>query len=118
MATLAIQFPVFQRAMRVIGAISNDNPATVVTTIDHQYITGMIVRLNLPKGYGMDQANQLYAPIIVVDDVTFTIDIDTTHFEPFSVPVTFPQDRQYPQVTPIGSINSILTAATQNRLPY
>ena len=118
MAILAQQNPVFQQAMRIIQSISKSFPASVVTTFPHQYITGMIVRLNVPVGYGMVQANQLYAPIIVTGATTFTIDIDTTYFEPFEAPVAFTQNRQYAQVTPVGEINSILRAATQNVLPY
>lgn len=83
MSILADQNPVFQRAMRVISSITNDYPAVVTTTFAHQYLTGLIVRLNIPKGYGMTQANQLYGPIIVTGDSTFTIDIDTTYFDPF-----------------------------------
>jgi len=118
MAILAQQFPVFQKAMRIIDSITNAYPAAVTTTFDHQYITGMIVRLNVPTGFGMLQANQLYGPIIVTGDTTFTIDIDTTYFDAFSAPVTYPLSYQYAQVTPIGEVSSMLTAATQNVLPY
>lgn len=86
MSILAIENPVFQRAMRIISNVTNANPAVVTTTFDHQYLTGMIVRLIIPKGYGMTQANQLYAPIVVTGDTTFTIDIDTTMFDRFASP--------------------------------
>ncbi len=115
---LAQQFPVFQKAMRVISAITNANPAAVTTTFNHQYITGMIVRLNIPEGFGMVQANQLYGPIIVTGNTTFTIDIDTTNFDVFAAPSSFPFNRQYAQVTPIGELNVTLKAATANVLPY
>ena len=118
MSILAVQDPVFQRAMRVISSITNDYPAVVTTTFAHQYLTGLIVRLNIPKGYGMTQANQLYGPIIVTGDTTFTIDIDTMYFDVFAYPSTFPENQQYPQVTPIGETNDILSNATQNVLPY
>jgi len=86
MSILAEANPVFQRAMRVISSITNANPAVVTTTFDHQYLTGLIVRLNIPKGYGMSQANQLYGPITVTGSTTFTIDIDSTLFDTFIVP--------------------------------
>jgi hypothetical protein len=41
------------------------------------------MRLNIPKGYGMQQANQLQGEITVTGDTTFTIDIDTTQMDPF-----------------------------------
>ena len=118
MAILAQPFPVFQKAMRIISAITNANPASITTTFDHQYITGMIVRLNIPAGFGMVQANQLYGPIIVTGSTTFTIDIDTTKFDVFAAPSTYPLNRQYAQVTPVAELNSTLKAATQNVLPY
>lgn len=82
MAILATRLPVYQPAMRIISSVTNANPAVVTTTFNHQYQSGLIVRLNIAPGYGMQQANQLYGPIIVTGDTTFTIDIDTTNFEP------------------------------------
>lgn len=118
MAVLAIQRPVFKPAMRIISAITNSFPATVTTSFDHNYVTGTIVRLNIPPGFGMLQANQLIGPVTVTGDTTFTIPIDTTYFDVFATPATFPQSYQHAQVTPVGEINSLLTEATRNVLPY
>lgn len=118
MAILAQQYPVFQQAMRIISNVTNDFPAEVTTTFNHQYQDGMIVRLIIPDGYGMVQANRLYGKIIVTGDTTFTIDIDTTNFYAYATPSTYPQNRQYAQVIPIGEITSKLNSATRNVLPY
>ena len=118
MAILAQRFPVYQPSMRIIASISNANPAVVTTTFAHQYLTGTIVRLNFPLGYGMEQANQLTGEIVVTGSTTFSINIDTTLFDPFKTPVTFPEDTQYPQVVPIGENSLTLKAATVNSLPY
>jgi hypothetical protein len=83
MSILVNTRPIFQRAMRVISSITNANPAVVTTTTNHQYITGMIVRLNIPKGFGLEQANQKYGQITVLTDTTYSIDIDTTLMDPF-----------------------------------
>lgn len=83
MSTLVVNQPTFQRAMRVISSITNANPAVVTTTTDHQYLTGMVIRLNIPKGFGMQQANQLYGTITVTGDTSFSIDIDTTNMDRF-----------------------------------
>lgn len=83
---LADPNPVFQPAMRIISDITNANPAAVTTTFAHQYTTGIIARLNIPKGFGMVQANQLYGPINVTGATTFTIDIDSTNFGRFMSP--------------------------------
>ena len=121
----AVPFPMFQRSMRNILSITQAHEALVTTTFDgttpgnHQYATGLIVRLIIPDGFGMVQANQLYGPITVVNDTQFTIPIDTTQMDPFVVPDEYPGDYLTPaQVVPIGEVNSILTMATQNTLPY
>lgn len=122
MAIYAIAYPVYQPAMRAILTITNAFPALVTTTIDgvvpadHDYITGTIVRLDIPPGFGMTQANQLFAPITVVSPTTFTIEINTTNFDAFTTPVNWPESFQKAQSLPIGEINSILTAAVQNVL--
>jgi len=118
MAILAQQLPTFQPAMRIISAVTKANPASVTTTFNHQYLTGAIVRLNIPTGFGMVQANQLYAPIIVTGNTTFTIDINTTQFDVFAAATSYPHNRQSASVTPVGEISSMLSSAVQNVLPY
>lgn len=115
---LSIPFPVFQPAMRIVSNITNDYPAVVTTTINHNYKTGAIVRLYVPNGYGMIQANKLYASIIVLTDTTFSINLDTTLFSAFTTPITFPEDTQYSQCVPLGEVNSTLNSSTKNVLPY
>lgn len=118
MAIYAQQYPVFQPSMRIISAITNANPATVTTTFDHQYINGTIIRLDIPAGYGMLEANQLFGHIAVTGSTTFTIAIDTTQFSAFVVPVSYPYNEQQAQCVPIGEINETLRAAVENTLPY
>lgn len=121
----AVPFPMFQRAMRNILSISQGYPATVVTTFDgtnpgdHQYQTGLIVRLLIPEGFGMTQADQLSGPITVISASSFTLPIDTTLFDPFVVPAYNPGHNGTPaQVIPTGEVNELLSEATQNVLPY
>ena len=116
MAILALTDPIFQPAMRIISAITNSYPATVTTTFDHDYITGTIVRLVIPPGFGMVQADALSGPIVVTGPTTFTVDLDTTYFDAFVIPVAFPLSYQHAQVLAIGEVNAILTAATDNVL--
>lgn len=118
MAILAFPNPVFKPAMRIIQSITNGFPASVTTTFAHNYLTGVIIRLDIPPGYGMQEANQLFGAIEVTSSTTFLIPVDTTFFTPFAVPVTYPYDRQYAQTVPFGEVNEILTQAVQNVLPY
>jgi hypothetical protein len=121
----AVQFPTFQRAMRNILSITQAEQALITTTFDginpgdHQYSTGLTVRLIIPNGFGMTQANQLEGPITVVNDTQFTMPIDTTNFDAFAIPPRNPGNYGTPaQVVPVGEVNDILTMATQNVLPY
>lgn len=115
MAYQAIAFPTFQPSMRIITAITQTFPAQVTTSFPHQYLDGTIVRLYIPKGYGMLQANQLTGIIVVTSPTTFNININTTSFDAFMIPA--PQ-KQFAQVVAIGEVNETLLAAVQNVLPY
>lgn len=118
MAILAQQFPVYQPAMRIISNISNAQQAVVTTTFAHQYLNGTICRIWIPTGYGMYQINNLYAPITVTGSTTFSIAIDSTQFQTWSTPASWPNTAQYAVVVPIGELSGQLTAAVQNVLPY
>lgn len=120
-----IEFPTFQRAMRNILSITQAEEALITTTFDgttpgnHQYASGLIVRIYVPDGFGMTQINQLEGPIVVVNDTQFRIPIDTTNFDAFVIPDRQPGNLATPaQVVPFGEVNEILTMATQNVLPY
>lgn len=116
--SFAYRFPIFQPAMRVISSISNSFPVTITTTFNHQYVSGLIVRIDIPPKLGMQQINQQFGPITVTGDTTFTIPIDTTYYDVFTLPAGFPPSYQDAQAIPIGEISSIIYAATQNVLPY
>lgn len=117
MVILAQTNPVYQPAMRIIAAITNNYPAQVTTTFAHNYQTGEVLRLNIPTGFGMVQANHTYGSIIVISPISFTIDIDTTTFDPFAIPPINPGHfYTQAQVTPIGEQNNMLTAAARNVL--
>ena len=122
-----VQYPTFQPALRVITAVTNSFPVTVTTLLMHQYQTGLIVRLIIPTGFGMVQANQLEGDITVLNDTQFTMNIDTTNFDPFTIPSLVQINGYYfvsggnvgpATVVPVGEINSLLTESTQNVLPY
>ena len=120
----AYHHPIFQPAMRIILSITNANPAVVTTSYDglvhgaHYYHNGTIVRLDIPVADGMQEANQFFGPISVIDQYSFSIPLDTTHFTPFSIPnVSDPHIVVCAQVVPIGESNDTLKAATRNVLP-
>jgi hypothetical protein len=113
----AIQSPVYGPAMRIITAITNANPAVVTTSFPHNYVTGTIVRLDIPPLDGMQQANQSTGVIVVLSPTTFAMSIDTTFYDVFAIPMApAPTDQICAQVVPIGEDNGQLTAAVQNLL--
>jgi len=113
--TYAVMNPVFQPAMRIITAITKAYPAAVTTSFAHNYLTGLIVRLYVPAGYGMLQANFLFGAITVNGPTTFTIDIDTRTFDTYTTPIGSPWYlSKYASVVPVGEINSSVYQATHN----
>lgn len=119
----AVESPTYQPSMRPILSITQTNPLVITTTFDgivagdNQYETGLIVRLVIPFVYGMVQANNILAPITVIDTSSFSVDVDGTNFDPFVIPSLTPMNIGFvAQVIPVGEVNEILTEATQNVL--
>lgn len=125
--------PVFTPATRLIAAISQSNPAIVTTAITintiaqpnvvvygtHGYVTGTIVRLDIPPSCGMQQITGMFGSITVTGANTFTIPIDTTNFTPFAIPaMPLPFVNTCALIVPIAEENGQLNAAVQNVLPF
>ena len=113
----AIEYPQFQPAMRIVTAITNGFPCIVTTSFDHNYKTGLVVRLDIPETYGMQQANQLFAPITYIDDTNFSMPIDTTYFDAFIVPAPVVIST-LAQAVPIAEDSSQLYQAVRDVVPY
>lgn len=103
--------PVYQPARRIISAITNSDPAIVTTTFPHNFFTGTIVRILVPKFCNMEQINKQTGTITVIDDVTFSITIDSTFYDAYVTPdpnnppygYNPAQDMNAGQVMPIGT---------------
>jgi len=81
-------------------------------TESNTYIPGMLVRLTVPNSYGMYQANNLTGQIVFVSGLNFTLNIDSSQFDPFIVP---PITAQQPaSMSPAGSRNLTYGNSTQN----
>ena len=112
----AVQFPTFQPAMRIVTAISQSNPAVITTSFAHQYNSGIIVRLDIPIANGMQEISSIpyppkSYPITIVDGTNFSVPVDSTTFQAFV-------NNECTCVVPVGEINSQLTDAERNVLPY
>jgi hypothetical protein len=55
----------------------------VPSTGANTYVLGQVVRLTVPRTWGMFQANGLMGKIMAVDSSTMTLNIDSTYFDTF-----------------------------------
>ena len=121
----AIEFAPFQPAMRCILSITNSFPVVITTTYDgvnpgeHGYHQHAIMRLYIPRGWGMQPLNHFKGVICVTSPTTFTMDIDTTLFDPLVMPTVQPTLwATPPQVVPVGRVSQLYKYSTNNVLPY
>lgn len=56
---------------------------TVPSTGSNTYVVGQLVRLTVPRTWGMYQANGLIGRILAIDTSTMTLNIDSTNFDVF-----------------------------------
>jgi hypothetical protein len=92
---------------RIITAITNANPAVVTTSNPHGYSTGFNVRIVFPfpntGSFGMPQINNQTGVISVLSPTTFSISIDTSKYDIFSIGTSL----ESPQVIPIGQYTNV-----------
>jgi hypothetical protein len=113
----ALTNPSFMPAVRDITAITQSYPLQVTTSFPHGYLSGLIVRILIPNYFGMTILNKIKGSIVVTGSTTFTMAIDSTHFDPFIVPSSQPGNNYTPaQVTPVGEDSDQLTQSFVNIL--
>lgn len=91
-----------------ITAITRSFPMVVTFSINpvtasNSYIPGQLVHLNVPRTYGMSQADGLTGRILVVGSTTIALNIDSQLFDSFVVPTG--NVEQPATFTPAGSQN-------------
>ena len=72
---------------QLITAITQANPMVVTVADAGTYVVGQQIKLTIPNGYGMTQANQLNGTIIAISGLNFTINQNSRAFSAFVVPV-------------------------------
>lgn len=90
-----------------ITAITNDYPAVATISVNsvtasNTYIANQLVKLVIPYGYGMQQANGLVVKILNVDGLNIYLDIDSRKFDTFSEPAS---GQKPATMAPAGSKN-------------
>lgn len=94
--------------MLLISAITNTNPmvVTIIDSIYNTYIVGQLVCLTVPPKYGMFQANELTGEIIGISGTNFTLNINASGFDVFSIPS--------PSLPPASTPASLAPAGARN----
>lgn len=97
-----------QPTMRLVTVITKDSPASVTTSFDHGYSSGLKVRFYIPSYYGMTQLDEQIGSITVTGSDTFTVDIDTRKFDTFAAPVAAWYQNRCALVIPVtGTVQDI-----------
>jgi len=98
---------IFIPSTLIITAISQSYPMNVTCTVPvtgaNTYIPGQVVIFKIPYLYGMQQLNNMQGQITLINGLVFTININSSNFDSFSVPsgnVTEPAS-----MVPAGSRN-------------
>ncbi len=91
-----------------IIAITQSRPAVITCVLDgvtdaNTYREGMLLRLFIPSDYGMQQAANRVVRIISVNGLNFTVDMDSSLYDPFVIPAT--GKPQPASMAPAGSQN-------------
>ena len=91
----------------LITAITKAYPAVITAEVDdvtayNSYIAGQQITLTIPFEYGMQQANGLTVKILEVDNLDFSVDMNSISFDAFSIPMDADQVASF---APAGSSN-------------
>lgn len=88
------------RAYPMVVSVEIGNEATEANT----YIVGMLVKLTVPRRYGMFQANGLQGEIIAISGSDFSLKLDSSRFDVFTIPSGI-KIEQPASIAPAGSRN-------------
>jgi len=106
--------PLFYPRRRTPVQITQAVQAVVTTSVQHDYTVGQQVRFRIPAAWGMIELDGMTGTIVArniavgVGNNTFTVDIDTTGFTPFAMPLTAAAPFTPAEVVPVGETASAL----------
>jgi hypothetical protein len=96
--------PLFYPQRTAITGITAANPIVVSTATNHGFTVGQQIRLEVPRVFGMVEANNLSGVITAVTATTFTIgSIDASAFTAFAWPAVTSLPFTHAYAIPIGS---------------
>ncbi len=99
--------PQFYPRRRFITGMTAASNMVITMSVTHGFTVGQAVRLIVPAGYGMVEANTLIGNITAIDTTvttgnTITVDIDSSAFTAFAFPVTADVPFTPALVIPVG----------------
>lgn len=89
----------FYPSINSITGINNSVNAVITVLNTNDLTVGQVIRINVPRTYGMLQIDDQIANIVSVGSNSYTVDIDSTNFDTFSVPISPEQEAL---LVPIG----------------
>lgn len=92
--------------------ISLSRPCIVTTQTAHGFFNGLFVSFFFPSNFGMQQLIGNSYQITVIDSTSFSIDVDSSSFDPFDDSDT----TQTAQVIPGGEVATTLANLEHNTL--
>ena len=95
----SLQITNITQSAPMIVSVEIANP----TTEANIYIVGMAIRLFVPVTFGMIQANNLVGTITAINGLNFTLNLDSSLFDPFVIPTG--NVEQPATIAPFGSRN-------------
>lgn len=96
-----------------IAAITRGNPTIIQTTVNHNYLSGNIIKIYLPTtSNNIKQLNGQFGLATILSPNTFSLPIDSTNYYPYVYNAAAPA-----QSVPIAEINQTLQNAVDNKGP-
>lgn len=114
--------PLFYPRNRYVVNVTQAVTPTVGTSVAHGMTPGQQVRFSIPTlssgAAGMTQLNGLAATVLtVVDDYSFTINVDTSAFTAFVWPTIAQQPSGFPQMVPFGENTAVSLSTVAAQVP-
>lgn len=95
----SLQITSISQSLPAVIAVEIADPSTELNT----YESGQLIRVNIPKPYGMQQMANKTVQVISNDGINISVNIDSTQFDPFAIPST--TGEAPPTIAPSGSRN-------------
>jgi len=91
-------------AVRYITNISQASQAVVTFSVDHNYVVGQKIQLNVPAPFGMVEADNVVGKVVAISSAnnTVTLDVDSSAFSAFAFPASSGYPDSFPIASPIG----------------